>query len=157
MDRILDGSWLDEVGLGQYISEYLTVMAFIKQNQIGVAMLVFFTGLAIRTVVQKNRAAAKVGANREYLDAPDFPEIQRLEKFDWKTEEPIKLRSFKPKYYLTMGKSSSIGYLIPKPLASGNLGRCSAGLVTLLSVLSIATPNNPHSQYLSLRCPLLGL
>ncbi|KAL1987915.1 hypothetical protein VTN96DRAFT_1899 [Rasamsonia emersonii] len=36
------------------------------------------------------------------LKAPDFPPIEPLENFDWKTTEPLKIRPFKPKYHLTM-------------------------------------------------------
>lgn len=38
------------------------------------------------------------------LPAPDFPTVTELEQFDLKTTEPPKLRPFKPKYHLTMGK-----------------------------------------------------
>lgn len=103
--EILNGSWLSEAGLGHYQDRYLAAMEFVKQNQINVAMFVLFVFLAIRQVVSKNKEAAKKGAKREYLDAPDFPEVERLAKFDWKREEPIKLRLFKPKYHLTMGES----------------------------------------------------
>ena len=41
------------------------------------------------------------------LPAPNFPKVTELEDFDLAQTEPIKLRSFKPKYHITMGKQSS--------------------------------------------------
>ena len=38
------------------------------------------------------------------LEAPGFPPVEKLEGFDWKKAEPLKLRPFKPMYYLTMGE-----------------------------------------------------
>ena len=107
LKEIFEGSWLADTGIGQYEDKYTAVRDLVKQNQINVALFVLFVFLAIRQVVSKNREAAKKGMNREYLDAPDFPEIERLEKFDWKKEDPIKLRLFKPKYHLTMGEFGS--------------------------------------------------
>lgn len=108
LEEIFNGSWISDAGFhrpeGGYDVSYTAVMDFVKQNQINVGMCVLFIFLAIRQVVSKNKEAAQKGANREYLDAPDFPEVERLDKFDWKKEDPIKLRSFKPKYYLTMGE-----------------------------------------------------
>lgn len=108
MDKILDGSWLADIGLGQYQAKQVAFVAFLQQNYFNVGLFVVFTFLTIRTLVNKNREAAKSGANKEYLDAPDFPEIERLEKFDWKSEEHLKLRAFKPKYHLTMGEFTRI-------------------------------------------------
>lgn len=47
---------------------------------------------------------AKKRPRHSALKAPDFPEIEELRDFDWKTTEPIKLRPFKPKYHITMGR-----------------------------------------------------
>lgn len=32
-----------------------------------------------------------------------YPPIEPLPHFDWKSEEPVKIRPFRPKYHLTMG------------------------------------------------------
>lgn len=32
-----------------------------------------------------------------------YPPIEPLPHFDWKSEDPVKIRPFKPKYHLTMG------------------------------------------------------
>lgn len=108
MDRILDGSWLASIGMEQYQAKQQELVAFIKANQINVAMFVFFMVMTIRTVINRQKTAAKAGANKPYLDAPDFPEIEPLENFDWQKEEPIKLRRFSPKYHLTMGELKMI-------------------------------------------------
>ena len=47
---------------------------------------------------------AKKMPQHSALPAPDFPTVTEREKFDLKTTEPLKLRPFKPKYHLTMGK-----------------------------------------------------
>lgn len=47
-----------------------------------------------------SNAAQNIGG----LEAPGFPSVEKLEEFDWKKTEPLKLRPFKPMYYLTMGK-----------------------------------------------------
>ena len=61
----------------------------------------FFGDLGLSAFLQsKNKAARAAGAS---LPAPEFPTIESLEGFDWKTTEPIKIRPFKPKYHLTMG------------------------------------------------------
>ena len=103
----MDGSWLADIGLEQYRAKQIALMAFLRENYFNAGMFVVFIFLTIRTLVSKNREAAKAGANKEYLDAPDFPEIERLEKFDWKSEDQIKIRAFKPKYHLTMGEFES--------------------------------------------------
>ncbi|RMZ82762.1 hypothetical protein DV738_g1668, partial [Chaetothyriales sp. CBS 135597] len=46
--------------------------------------------------------AEEAGRKSRYLPAPDFPPIEGLADFDYKTTEPVKLRPFKPKYNLTM-------------------------------------------------------
>lgn len=109
MDRLLDGSWLADVGLEQYQDKQVAFVAYVRQNYMNVGLFVLFIFLTVRTLVAKSRDAAKSGANKEYLDAPDFPEIERLENFDWKSEEHMKLRAFKPKYHLTMGEFDWIG------------------------------------------------
>jgi len=116
LEEILEGSWLADSGLGRYPDKYEAVVDFVKQNQINVALFVLFVFLAIRQVVSKNSEAAKKGAKREYLDAPAFPEIERLEKFKWEKEDPIKLRLFKPKYHLNMGEFRRRVCAYPWPL-----------------------------------------
>ena len=72
-DRVLDGSWLASVGLEQYQAKHAALVVFMRRNWLSVGMFVTFIFLTIRTLVAKNREAAKSGANKEYLDAPDFP------------------------------------------------------------------------------------
>jgi hypothetical protein len=36
-----------------------------------------------------------------------YDAIEPLKDFDWKTTPPLKLRPFKPRYHLTMGKDNS--------------------------------------------------
>jgi hypothetical protein len=36
-----------------------------------------------------------------------YDAIEPLKDFDWKTTPPLKLRPFKPRYHLTMGKDDS--------------------------------------------------
>jgi hypothetical protein len=36
-----------------------------------------------------------------------YDAIEPLKDFDWKTKPPLKLRPFKPRYHLTMGKDDS--------------------------------------------------
>ncbi|KAK5072168.1 hypothetical protein LTR64_004053 [Lithohypha guttulata] len=102
MEKTDSHSWLQALGLEQHGSKQNVILRYLHDNQISVAMFVFFVVMAIRSLVSRQRDAAKTGANRHYLEAPSFPEIDGLDKFDWKTEDPIKLRTFKPKYYLTM-------------------------------------------------------
>jgi len=108
LQEIFNGSWIPRSGFhrpaGGYDLSSAAVMDFVKQNQLNVGMCVVFIVLAIRQVVSKNKEANEKGANRRYLDAPDFPEVESLGKFEWEKEEPIKLRLFKPKYHLTMGE-----------------------------------------------------
>lgn len=99
-------AWLLESSTAQHESAYQVFVDFVKQNQTNVALFVLFVSLAIRQIVSKNREAAKKGANRQFLEAPDFPEVETLENFDWKKEDTVKLRAFKPKFHLTMGESA---------------------------------------------------
>lgn len=81
-----------------------------KENQIQFLMFVFFLFMAIRQFVAKQQEAKKAGANRPWCDAPGFPEIEQLEGFKWQDAAPIKLRTFKPKYHLTMGEFMTAEY-----------------------------------------------
>ena len=109
MDRVLDGSWLAGLGFKPRLDQprQQAIINFIAENKFNIGIFCVFVFLALRQFSAKNAAAKKAGATREFLDAPEFPEIERLGNFDWKQEEPIKLRLFKPKYYLTMGKFAS--------------------------------------------------
>ncbi|KAK5950442.1 hypothetical protein OHC33_008385 [Knufia fluminis] len=111
-------AWLSESSTAQHESAYQVFVDFVKQNQTNVALFVLFVSLAIRQIVSKNREAAKKGANRQFLEAPDFPEVETLENFDWKKEDTVKLRAFKPKFHLTMDFSdeSAIQNLNPSEL-----------------------------------------
>lgn len=89
-----------------------------KENQIQFALLVFFLFAAFRQYVRKRKEALKAGAKRAWCDAPGFPEIEQLEGFNWEEETPIRLRSFKPKFYLTMGEFMMVEY---RPLGNPKL------------------------------------
>jgi hypothetical protein len=49
---------------------------------------------------EEKKAAEREGPLKAYQD------IEPLENFDWESTPPMKLRPFKPKYHLTMGKES---------------------------------------------------
>lgn len=109
MERLLDPQWLQD----SQVIEFFRIrqqawLKLIKENQINVAMFVFFVFMTIRQIRAKQQAAQKAGAERGYCDAPGFPEVETLEDFRWQDERPVKLRSFKPKYYLTMGESVGV-------------------------------------------------
>jgi len=112
LQEIFNGSWVADAGiprdLDQYNVSYEAIVNFVKENQINVGLFVVFVVMAIRQIVSKNKEASQKGVDKKYLDAPDFPEIESLGNFDWKKEDPLKLRLFKPKYHLTMGKSSRL-------------------------------------------------
>lgn len=103
-----DLSWLPE-GLQQtwqyaYAPKLQALVDYCRNNTISVVLFVVFIGLATRTWFSKKKAAKEAGADKQYIEAPDFPEIQSLPKFNWHHENPIKIRNFKPKYHLTMGE-----------------------------------------------------
>ena len=67
-------------------------------------LIVFFLVIALNQIRGKQKEAKRIGNEKRYLKAPEFPEIEEQPDFDWKTTEPLKIRPFKPKYHLTMGK-----------------------------------------------------
>lgn len=104
MDNFIEGSWLHSIGMAHHQATLAAAMKAAKENQINIAMFVFFIVLAVRQFISRTAAAKKAGANQQYLEAPGFPEIEPLEKSSWQEQEPLKLRFFKPKYFLTMGR-----------------------------------------------------
>ena len=115
MDALLDGSWLASIGMEKYQSNLVALDNFVRTNILTVGLFIVFTFLTIRTFVARTKDAKEKGSNKPYLDAPDFPEITGLEGFDWKLEDPLKLRVFKPKYYLTMGECTCMRWLAIVP------------------------------------------
>jgi hypothetical protein len=65
--------------------------------------------------LQHGRATNKAGSlsndDKNAAEQEDplaaYDAIEPLNDFDWKTTPPLKLRPFKPKYHLTMGKNRS--------------------------------------------------
>ncbi|RMZ90954.1 hypothetical protein DV736_g1805, partial [Chaetothyriales sp. CBS 134916] len=87
--------------------DFKAASTFTQINYTNVILLVLFLAYALYQARSKNASptraeAEKAGRGRRYLAAPDFPPVEELADFDYKTTEPIKLRPFKPKYHLTM-------------------------------------------------------
>lgn len=98
-------SWLQDSQVVDFFRVRQTAwIEFIKQNQMQFLMMIFFLFLALRNLRSKQLEAQKAGAKRQWCEAPGFPEIEQLQGFKWQDTAPIKLRTFKPKYYLTMGE-----------------------------------------------------
>jgi len=104
MSSFTDGSWLYSVGLAQHQPTFAAALEAIRENKINIALFVLFVIIAVRQFTSQSTAAKKAHADHQHLAAPGFPEVERLEKFNWREEKPLKLRSFRPKYFLTMGK-----------------------------------------------------
>jgi hypothetical protein len=77
---------------------------FTLSNYSNVIMILVFLGIAFNQIRRKQAEAKKAGYEKRYLRAPEFPEVDEQPDFDWKTTEPLQLRPFKPKYFLTMGE-----------------------------------------------------
>ncbi|EXJ57278.1 hypothetical protein A1O7_07625 [Cladophialophora yegresii CBS 114405] len=75
---------------------------FTLGNYSNVILLIVFLLLAFNQIRRKQNEAKKAGFEKRYLKAPEFPEVEELPDFDWRTTEPLQLRPFKPKYHLTM-------------------------------------------------------
>lgn len=88
---------------------------FTLSNYANVFMFFILIGVGLYQIKQK-RDDAKNNPRYLALPAPDFPPITQLEKFDWKTTEPLKLRPFKPKYHLTMVDSTALEGFDPNEL-----------------------------------------
>lgn len=73
----------------------------VASNYSNVLMFLLFVGVAILQIWWKREETKKRPRNPA-LPAPDFPPVEELQKFDWKSKEPLKLRPFKAKYHLTM-------------------------------------------------------
>lgn len=104
MDYYKDGLWLDDLGIGQYKSSYTSLLQFVDGNRFNLGVFVVLLIFIFRQFRSEREKAKKSPTNQPYLEAKDFPEIEALEKFNFEDEEPIKLRQFKPKYFMTMGK-----------------------------------------------------
>lgn len=53
--------------------------------------------------LQRDQAKSSTGEDKE---VDPYHSLEPLQDFDWSSTEPIKIRPFKPKYHLTMGKFS---------------------------------------------------
>lgn len=104
MGSSVDGSLLHSIGLDHDQAQQQGILEIIKNNQTNVILFVIFIFIALRQLISNHVEARKANAQAQFLDAPGFPEIQRLENFKWQEQEPLKLRFFKEKYFLTMGE-----------------------------------------------------
>lgn len=104
MDRINDGSWLDDMSMGRYKPAYSSIMRFVEGNKFNLGVFVVLLIFIFRQFKAVRERANASGVNHSYLEAEGFPEIEALEKFNHEDEDPIKLRLFKPKYFVTMGE-----------------------------------------------------
>ncbi|KAL2014602.1 hypothetical protein VTN00DRAFT_2127 [Thermoascus crustaceus] len=75
-------------------------------------LFILIAGMVAWNLISKIREARQTSRRGRTLDAPNFPPVEPLEDFDWKTTEPLKFRPFKSKYHLTMALST----LIPNEL-----------------------------------------
>lgn len=111
MDQFISSSESQDNPIVEFFRVRQTAwLQFIKANQLSFVMFVVFTFMAVRQFRSKMKQAQDAGANRKWCDAPGFPEIERLEDFKWQDEAPIKLRTFRPKFYLTMGELITAEY-----------------------------------------------
>lgn len=69
--------------------------------------------LVYRYVTIRRSTNAAVSQSNEKRDAAEqedplraYQDIEPLHDFDWESTPPMKLRPFKPKYHLTMGKEA---------------------------------------------------
>lgn len=74
-------------------------------------LLPALTALAIfliwRSWFQKRRTTEDVAfSHNEKSTVDPYQDIEPLHDFDWSRTQPIKIRPFKPKYHMTMGKFS---------------------------------------------------
>jgi hypothetical protein len=84
--------------------EFKEASWFTLGNYANVILLVAVLLIALNQIRLKNNERKRIGYEKRYLRAPEFPEVEELVDFDWKTTEPLQLRPFKPKYHLTMGE-----------------------------------------------------
>ncbi|RMZ77303.1 hypothetical protein DV737_g4432, partial [Chaetothyriales sp. CBS 132003] len=91
--------------------DFKAASTFTQINYTNLILLVFFFVYALYQAKRKNASptpaeAEKAGRRKRYLAAPDFPAVEEVADFDYKTTEPLNLRPFKPKYHLTMAIES---------------------------------------------------
>ncbi|KAK2732947.1 hypothetical protein FQN57_002432 [Myotisia sp. PD_48] len=74
------------------------------KNEVPTTNVMMFLGLILIVVVRNYTAKPPKKRARKFdvADEDHFPPIEPLDKFDWKTTEPLQLRPYKPKYHLTM-------------------------------------------------------
>lgn len=56
------------------------------------------------TAIHQSYEKKSVSEQKDPLKA--YQDIESLHEFDWESTPPMKLRPFKPKYHLTMGKEA---------------------------------------------------
>ena len=84
-----------------------------------VALVLFIIWRAFRNgEIIERQDTEPIDEKKEDYDA--YHDLEPLPNFDWSTTEPIRIRPFKPKYYLTMGRSL---YLI-----TTNMSQCTLTL-----------------------------
>ncbi len=87
------------------LEDLKAISLFTLGNYLNVILLLVFLSVAFFQIRRKQNEAKKIGYEKRYLKAPEFPDIEEQPDFDWKTTEPLQLRPFKSKYHLTMGES----------------------------------------------------
>ena len=88
-----------EITINEHDMDYLLIL--------GVTLFVAIAAITIYQLLRLRRRAISIsGLVAEKKVAPEedpYNDIDPLRSFDWKSEEPIQIRPFKPKYHLTMG------------------------------------------------------
>lgn len=84
-------------------------MEFWKGAFAFVAVLVFAVTWICRhprflRTVSRGESGSGVPFSKDSQEKDPYTVITPLPNFDWRKTEPLKLRPFKPKYHLTMGK-----------------------------------------------------
>ncbi|RMD41533.1 hypothetical protein DV735_g3621, partial [Chaetothyriales sp. CBS 134920] len=82
--------------------DFRAASTFTQINYTNLLLLVLVAVFAVYQAWSKNAEAEKARRKSRFLPAPDFPPVEELADFDYKTTEPLKLRPFKSKYNLTM-------------------------------------------------------
>src|ERR1700743_1217398 len=86
------------------LEDFKNTSLFTLGNYSNVILILVFLGIAFNQIRLKQKEAKKAGYEKRFLRAPEFPDVEEQPGFDWKTTEPLQLRPFKPKYFLTMGE-----------------------------------------------------
>ncbi|KAN0083061.1 Protein of unknown function (DUF3445) domain containing protein [Elaphomyces granulatus] len=103
-------SWENLFSLPESGDQLKAKLAVLNNPQVIIALIMGV--LLIWNARSKIRESIEESKAFRTLEAPDFPPIEPLENFDWKSTEPPKFRPFKPKYHLTMALET----LVPSEL-----------------------------------------